>query len=597
MSLFGGPTLLPALASAWCPEYPDEAAFQGSCDDVASDTEEPEAPPPYHDVAHSPASPPYATLTSRQVVRSNSSTPSTSSSLINAISSTVIQTALHEAAVIASFGLFQAGTLAKGITDLVKSGAGRPSWNAGMHLGLHFVRSNMAFQGVSVSRVRFWSGVAGASALPSGVGLKSVSFTVDRDLLLTYEDRGAEYRKGKKAGQYPTVPIETRGDWEAANRTYDLDGEWLEAVTPVVPTAAPIPVQSTSWMASLLGGSSSSSPVTPVEQVPTPPPKRSQIIYYLHGGAYITGSPKLYRLLTGRLAKELDTKLFALRYRIAPESPFPAALHDAFAGYLYLIDPHNAAFRHLDPTHDPIDPMDIVIMGDSAGGGLALCLLNYLNLYLRSAAGELLVPMPGAGVLLSPWVDLTFTSHSWRSNDRFDWLPSAARNIHTPIAPAVPHPVQMLLYGEHCTASKQHRAAMSQVVSEKTVPDDTTITEDAVETFVRHPLVSPIFAETLKGLPPILVQAGEAEVLRDDSLALAYRYDADNVGKEGCTGWIRHELYPDMVHVFVAMKWLKESATAIGRINTFLAEVAAGKPRPPVDGEDNDVLVDSHVGI
>ncbi|KAJ3175313.1 hypothetical protein HDU87_006263 [Geranomyces variabilis] len=653
-----------ALAAVWCPEY--SLSPSHSLAPSASEQEEdnsivvmertPTPPPAYSDIVStqttSPSSP-------------TSSSPSLALSLPLPLSPAAIQHALRELFVVASFGSYQVTTLVSGIAALLRLTNSHPSsasptttttttttsrgWqNALMHLALHILRQNIAFQGVTIPRLRFWSNAAGASSLPRGVSLHStVRFTVNRHELLTFERLGccSEYHDAKHR-RYPTVPAETQKDWSLpSNATYELHAEWLIPDTPPAaaghqqprdlksvakkgpspsaaagqqpPAAAPAAAEPSPPAA----GESSPRPPTPTPPTPTPhaptptfwswfggstttppPTLRRKVIYYLHGGAYIAGSPQIYRNLTGRISKHTRTRLFALRYRLAPESPFPAALHDAFAGYLYLTNPYHPAFSHLDPpAHEPISPQDIVLMGDSAGGGLALCLLNYLNLYLRDAAtGKLLVPFPAAAVLLSPWADLTFTSHSWHSNDRLDWLPAIARDIHHEVAPGVPHPVYMYLYGEKASRPKAHLAALTRASdgTDEEEEDNTAIVHDRVEQFVRHPLVSPIFASSLAGLPPLLIQAGDAEVLRDDSLALAYKYDADNVGRDGSTSWVRHEMFPDMVHVFVAAPWLKASAAALNRIDRFLDEVELGEPMPPADNAQHDgVLVDSHVGL
>ncbi|KAI8819813.1 Alpha/Beta hydrolase protein [Fimicolochytrium jonesii] len=361
---------------------------------------------------------------------------------------------------------------------------------------------------------------------------------------MTFEDQGAEWRKGKQAERYPTVLPENAKKWDAASRVYDLKGEWIEYDDKIPPPRDEL-FGFRRWAGSWIRRQPKEEP----SQTPTPPPereRRDKVIYFLHGGAYIGGTTQLYRLLSGRLAKETNCKVFALDYRLAPEHAFPAALHDAFTGYLYMINPQHSY------------PKDIILMGDSAGGGLVMCLLNYLNLYLRSPTGQHLVPLPSGAALMSPWVDLAFTSESWSTNATFDWLPSNARQIHDHIVPG--------------------------------------FIRDRVEQFVRHPLVSPIFAETYAGLPPILIQAGEAEVLRDDSLALAFKYDRDNVGRHGFKGWVRHEMFTDMVHIFVMMSWTKESTSAMQRINYFLDELEVGHPLEPICVED-DVTVDSHVSL
>ena len=107
---------------------------------------------------------------------------------------------------------------------------------------------------------------------------------------------------------------------------------------------------------------------------------------YLHGGGYCTGSPATHRAITGHLATRCGARVFAADYRLAPEHAYPAAVDDAVAVYRGLIAEGAA-------------PRDIVIGGDSAGGGLTVA----AALRLR----ELALPLPRALVLFSPWVDLS----------------------------------------------------------------------------------------------------------------------------------------------------------------------------------------------
>ncbi|KIP11685.1 hypothetical protein PHLGIDRAFT_437020 [Phlebiopsis gigantea 11061_1 CR5-6] len=158
-------------------------------------------------------------------------------------------------------------------------------------------------------------------------------------------------------------------------------------------------------------GSTSSSPHTNTIHLK----RRERVVLYLHGGAYYTSSAATHRLITIPLSKSLDARLFVLDYRLAPETRFPGPLHDAVSAYFRLIFdlqiPHN----------------DILVAGDSAGGGLTLALLMYLrdNGY----------PLPGGGILLSPWVDLTMSCDSWESNAQFDVVPPPLPGDHlNPIA-------------------------------------------------------------------------------------------------------------------------------------------------------------------
>lgn len=120
------------------------------------------------------------------------------------------------------------------------------------------------------------------------------------------------------------------------------------------------------------------------------------VVLYLHGGAYIIGSPATHRNLTMRLARELGSCVYVLDYRLAPEHPFPAALEDAVAAYRALLQAGYAATA-------------ITIAGDSAGGGLTLA----TALKLRDEG----LPQPGALVTFSPWVDLTNEQLNLAVND------------------------------------------------------------------------------------------------------------------------------------------------------------------------------------
>ncbi|HCW88710.1 MAG TPA: alpha/beta hydrolase [Marinobacter sp.] len=112
----------------------------------------------------------------------------------------------------------------------------------------------------------------------------------------------------------------------------------------------------------------------------------ARAILYLHGGAYIIGSPDTHRGITGHLCVSSGASVYAADYRLAPEAPFPASLEDAKAAYLALLE-------------DGYQPAQIALAGDSAGGGLALA----LAMQLRDEE----VGLPGAIVVFSPWADLT----------------------------------------------------------------------------------------------------------------------------------------------------------------------------------------------
>lgn len=135
-------------------------------------------------------------------------------------------------------------------------------------------------------------------------------------------------------------------------------------------------------------------------------------ILYLHGGAYVLASPRVYRPLTSSLARASGAVVHAADYRLAPRHPLPAALDDALACYRALLE-------------DGLEPGRIAIAGDSAGGGL--CLATALAIRDRG------LPAPAALVAISPWIDLGLTGASIAAKARVEvvlrrgWLRSSAR--------------------------------------------------------------------------------------------------------------------------------------------------------------------------
>jgi epsilon-lactone hydrolase len=129
----------------------------------------------------------------------------------------------------------------------------------------------------------------------------------------------------------------------------------------------------------------------PAEWLTTAESTDQRVVYYLHGGAYTSGSPRTHRALAERLARATAARILLLDYRLAPEHPFPAAVDDAVAAWRALVG-------------DGADPASVVMAGDSAGGGLTLATLVALR-----DAGD---PLPAAAVTLSAWTDLAHTGDS-----------------------------------------------------------------------------------------------------------------------------------------------------------------------------------------
>ena len=139
----------------------------------------------------------------------------------------------------------------------------------------------------------------------------------------------------------------------------------------------------------------------PAEWVVAPGAAEDRVILYLHGGAYMLGSVRTYRVTLSRLSRAAGARVLGLDYRLSPENPFPAPVEDSTAAYRWLLS-------------SGADPGKIVIAGDSAGGGLTLATLVALR-YL----GE---PMPAAGVCISPWADLAQTGGSMTTKAGVDPL-------------------------------------------------------------------------------------------------------------------------------------------------------------------------------
>ncbi|KAJ3044092.1 hypothetical protein HDV00_003196 [Rhizophlyctis rosea] len=535
-------------------------------------------------------------------------------------STALLNVAVTEALALGSFAIHQIQAVSSGLNSLLRRSGHLPgtnSWSLLARIALHLLKSNLSFHGLSMTRARMGSLlVAYGQPIPSGVKMQPIRIEVCREELIRFEKEGERCRRRRPRIALPKIVGEVGPD------RYMLDGEFVE------PDITGRRIRKRDWILNMVWSRKTCAPAGS-----TPSLRRKKVILYLHGGAYILGNTLIYRQITSRIAKETGCRVLAINYRLAPESAFPAAVHDAFAAFLWLTRPKDSAFVSDSDSEafEPVAPTDVVFMGDSAGAGLVMALNHYLNLYLRGSGNEHLVPLPGASILLSPWLDLTFRSESWYRNCHRDWLPWAARNIHEPIARDLPHPVYMYLFGERAGRKPlelvpfldglrdeiDEEAAyidnqQQQLESKSQSPENSLVGEDsetqarhrihhAVEQFVRHPLVSPIFAEDLEGLPPILVQSGQCEVLVDESLALAHKYDMHNVGKEGNKGsYIRHEMYPEMGHVFQLVPWVPASKLAMKNVGRFLDSLENGGSR--VVGEEERleeerglVIVDSHV--
>ncbi len=226
-------------------------------------------------------------------------------------------------------------------------------------------------------------------------------------------------------------------------------------------------------------------------------------LLYLHGGGFVSGCSDFYVPLAAHISAAANCSVFLPDYRLAPEHPYPAGLEDCIQAYLWL--------RDTGPS-GPAPVRSIFISGDSAGGNLTLAVL----LALRDRG----LPLPQAGILLSPFADLTLSGDSIRSQAELD---------------PIMHP--------------------------KCLPDFVSLYADESE--LRDPLASPVFGD-YTGLPPLLIQVGEFEVIRDDSVMVADRARACGVD-------VALEVWEGMFHVFQSHDpLLPEAREAIDRIAAII---------------------------
>jgi monoterpene epsilon-lactone hydrolase len=250
----------------------------------------------------------------------------------------------------------------------------------------------------------------------------------------------------------------------------------------------------------------------PGEWVLAPGADPARRTLYIHGGAFLMGSPRSHRTLTSRFSELTGGAVLAIDYRLMPEHPRRAGIEDCRSAYRWL----------LDHGPDGLAPASAVfVAGDSAGGNLTLSLINWVrDQGLRA---------PDAAVALSPLTDATLSSPSLRSHVHSDPMLGP---LFGPIA-RVPRPL-LLWIGWLQTRIR---------------PND--------------PVISPLRAD-LSRLPPVLLQASEVEMLFDDSQRYANRAQA--AGSP-----VRLQRWNHMVHVWqIFNPELPEAREALAEIGKFL---------------------------
>jgi monoterpene epsilon-lactone hydrolase len=230
-------------------------------------------------------------------------------------------------------------------------------------------------------------------------------------------------------------------------------------------------------------------------------------VLYFHGGGYVSGSPpERYLPLAAAVALAANARVHVVDYRLAPQTPFPGAFDDCLRAYHWLV------------AHSGADPQTLTVLGDSAGGNLAVA--------VTAAARDLGLALPARIALISPLADLTFSG-----------------------------------------ASIEERKHLDPLVTREML--ESTVTDYLAGSDPRDPRCSAIFAD-LHGFPPMLILVGANEILYDDATRI--RDAATSAGVDVAFESCRHGIHVWPVFIYAG---LPESAAAIERLATFFKTQAA----------------------
>lgn len=241
-----------------------------------------------------------------------------------------------------------------------------------------------------------------------------------------------------------------------------------------------------------------------------PQSRPERTLFYLHGGSFAFRFPNAHAGFAARLCRRLGARALIPDYRLAPEHQYPAAPDDCLGAYRWALA-------------SGCEAPGMVFLGDSAGANLALVTLGR-----ALHAGE---PIPSCAVLLSPAVDCTFASPSIVDNGARESLLSLDSML---------------------------------VLRRGYVPSPELYTD---------PDVSPLFAD-FTGFPPLFLQAGSTELLRDEAVRTAEKAFAAGVDAE-------LELWSGTPHVFQMAYFLPEAAQALERIVRFVSARTGWEPVAP----------------
>lgn len=372
--------------------------------------------------------------------------------------------------------------------------------------------------------------------------------------------------------------------------------------------------------------------------------KSRRIMLYIHGGAYFFGSVDEHRYQMQRHARKLKARVFAPRYRLAPQFPFPCGLQDCLAAYLYLLSIH--------------DHTEIILAGDSAGGGMVVALMCLLR--------DQKLPLPAGAILISPWVDLTHSFPSLSGVAELDYIP-AHGFMHKPSA-SWPPPSDDEISNISSLAKPNDGLGVPSVEDAKAADLTTTFSEQRLSDpqserdheqdpntavpikgdgqirsgpqiplsidmdgkhivlkeqiqmyttnqLLAHPLVSPVLQPSLGGLPPVLILTGGGEILRDEQIYLAHKmanpskyplgaayrssYDPDDtiLNKYKPTP-VQLQVWEDLCHVAPTLSFTRPAKYMYRSIAQFGAWSLAKAQRRAIEivDDDNISIISSHSG-
>ncbi|CAF1113783.1 unnamed protein product [Adineta ricciae] len=231
-----------------------------------------------------------------------------------------------------------------------------------------------------------------------------------------------------------------------------------------------------------------------------------QIILYFHGGGYMLGDINFYSGIECHLSRLFNVPILHLEYRLIPEHPVPSAVEDAITIYRSLLTQN-------------VSPSRIVIMGDSAGGGLALLTVQSLINHK--------IPVPRGIVAIAPWTDFSASGESYTRNQ----------------------PTDVMLRTDN---TKWQAKVIMDTYGSKILPTD--------------PIVSPLFG-SFKGFPPLYVNVGTADILEDDGRAVVKK--AQEAGVE-----VKFEAGLHMMHVYpLFFSYFPEARDTLDNINKWMQSI------------------------